>query len=55
MSGMHVVKGYMCDGRFKLNIIMIVNNDNTSSSCLFESFNLWCGRIAHVNYDSIGN
>ena len=31
----------------------IINKNNQSSVYLFESFNLWYGRLGHVNYDTL--
>ena len=48
-SGMYVEKGYVSDGLFKLNVMIIINKNNQSSVYLLESFNLWHGRLGHVN------
>ena len=55
-NGMYVGKCYMSDGLFKLNVMTVVPsviNNNTSSSYLLESSNLWHGRLGHVNYGSL--
>ena len=46
----------MSDGLFNLNVMTVVPsviNNNTSSSYLLESSNLWYGRLGHVNYGSL--
>ena len=46
----------MSDGLFKLNVMTVVPsiiNNNTSSSYLLESSNLWHGRLGRVNYGSL--
>ena len=51
---MYVGKSYMSNGLFKLNVMTVVPtiiNNNTSSSNLLESSNLWHGRLGHVNYE----
>ena len=53
---MYVGKGYMSDDLFKFNIMTVVPsviNNNTSSSYLLESSNLWHGRLGHINYGSL--
>ena len=40
-------------GLFKLNVMTIINKNNQSSVYLLESFNLWHGRLGHVNYDTL--
>ena len=45
-SGMFVGKGYATDGLFKLNVMTIINNnESTSSAYLLESSNLGHGRL----------
>ena len=55
-SGMFVGKGYVSNGLFKLNIMTIkpkiMNKTNASFVCVLESFNLWHGRLGHVNNGS---
>ena len=51
-SGIYVGNGYMSNGLFKMNVMTIVydfNNKNTSSAYMLESFNIWHGRLGHVN------
>ena len=56
---MYVGKGYMSNGLFKMNLIIIVppikniNNKNTSSAYMLEFSNVWHGRLGHVNYDTL--
>ena len=58
-NGMYVGKGYMINGLFKMNVMIVVppikniNNKNTSSSYMLESSNAWYGIIGHVNYDTL--
>ena len=55
-SGIYVGKGYMSNGLFKMNGIIIVsdfNNKNTSSAYMLESSNIWHGRLGHVNFDTL--
>ena len=52
-SGMYVGNGYVSNGLFKLNVMTIINKNNQSSVYLLESFNLWHGRLGHVNYDTL--
>ena len=56
---MYVGKGYMRNGLFKMNVMIVVppikniNNKNTSSAYMLESSNVWHGRLGHVNYDAL--
>ena len=46
----------MSDGLFKMNVMTIVpnfNNKNTSFAYMFESSNVWHGRLGHVNFDTM--
>ena len=58
-NGMYVGKGYMSNGLFKMNVMIVVppikniNNKNTSSAYMLESSNVWHGRLRHVNYDTL--
>ena len=56
-SGMFVGKGYVCNGLFKLNVMIVkpktTNKASTSSAYLLESSSLWHGRLGHVNYGSL--
>ena len=57
-NGMHVGKGYMSNGLFKMNVMTIVPpikniNKNTSSAYMLESSNVWHGRLGHVNYNTL--
>ena len=51
-------QGYVSNGMWKLNAISVkskyMNKNNVSSSVyMIESFNLWHGRLGHVNYDTL--
>ena len=58
-NGIYVGKGYMRNGLFKMNVMIVVppikniNNKNTSSAYVLESSNTWHGRLGHVNYDTL--
>ncbi|KAK9033709.1 hypothetical protein V6N11_049894 [Hibiscus sabdariffa] len=57
-GGMHVGRGYVFNGMWKLNAISVKSknmNKNASSSSVYmiESLNLWHGRLRHVNYDAL--
>ena len=45
-------KGYVTEGLFKLNVMIVkgINKNNNSSAYFLESSNLWRGRLGHVNY-----
>jgi hypothetical protein len=52
---MFVGKEYLCDSLFKINILTIIINDENnnkivSSFYLFESCDVWHGRLNHLNY-----
>ena len=50
-SGMHVGKGYLSNGPFKMNVMTVTdNNKGASSVYMLESSNVWHGRLGHVNY-----
>ncbi|WCJ29313.1 Retrovirus-related Pol polyprotein from transposon TNT 1-94 [Euphorbia peplus] len=58
--GMYVGKGYMLNGLFKFNATVckvgtLNNNENKKNVSVYivESFNLWHGRLGHVNYDAL--
>ena len=47
-SGMHVRKGYMSDGMWKLNVMTIIKSDMnkaSTSAYIIESSNLWYSRL----------
>ena len=50
---MYVGKGYMTNGLFKMNVMIVkhdFNNNKASNSVyLIESFTLWHDRLGHVN------
>ena len=48
-NDMHVGKGYLGDGLFKLNVIAIDMNKDFDSSYLLESKCLWHECLGHVN------
>ncbi|GJR75333.1 retrovirus-related pol polyprotein from transposon TNT 1-94 [Tanacetum coccineum] len=52
---MYVGKGYVVNGMFKLNVMVVKNDINkmNSSTYLIESSNVWHGRIGHVNFNSM--
>ena len=58
-NGMCVGKGYMSNGLFKMNVMIVVppikniNKKNTSSAYMLESSNVWHGGLGHVNYDTL--
>ena len=55
-NGMHVGKGYMSDGTWKLNVMTIIKyymNKASTSSYILESSNLWHGRLGNFNYDTL--
>ena len=56
-SGMFVGKGYVSNGLFKLNEMIvkpkIMNKTNASFVYVLESSNLWHARLWHVNYGSL--
>ena len=55
-SGIYVGKRYMRNELFKMNVMTIItdfNNKNTSSTYMLESFNIWHGRLEHVNFDTL--
>ena len=46
----------MSDGMWKLNVMPIIKSDMNKASTfayILESFNLWHGRLGHVNYDTL--
>jgi hypothetical protein len=52
-SDMFVEKMYLCDELFKMNIMIIVTNDennnkSVSSFYLFESYGVWHSKLSHV-------
>ena len=53
-GGMHVGKGYLADGLFKLNV-MFTNDKNKDkvSAYMVDSYNLWHSRLGHVNLKSL--
>ncbi|GKB58046.1 retrovirus-related pol polyprotein from transposon TNT 1-94 [Tanacetum coccineum] len=55
MNQMYVGRGYAMNGMFKLNVIVVKNEINkmNSSAYLIESFNVWHGRLRHVNFNSM--
>ena len=55
-SGMYVGRGYVTDGLFKLNVMVvkpIINKVNNASIYMLESSNVWHSRLGHVNYDTL--
>ena len=54
-SGMYVGKGYVVDGLFKMNVIVLkeMNKTSTSLTYMIEYPNLWHSRLGHVNFNSL--
>ena len=55
-SGIYVGKGYMSNELFKMNVMTIItdfNNKNTFFAYMFESSNIWHGRLGHVNFGTL--
>ena len=55
-SGMYIGKGYMSDGMWKLNVMIIIKsnmNKVSNSTYVLESSNLWHGILGHVHYDTL--
>ena len=51
-KGLFVVKGYACDGMFKLNVEN--NKVSTSSGYMLSSINFWYARLCHINSRYVG-
>ena len=51
-SGMYIGKGYMRNGIWKFNVMIIIRSNMNKVSTSTESSHLWHGRIGHVNYDA---
>nr|GEX50535.1 Pol polyprotein [Tanacetum cinerariifolium] len=51
----YVGKGYAMNGMFKLNVMVVKNEINKMhySAYLIESFNVWHGRLGHLNFNSM--
>ncbi|KAK9089611.1 hypothetical protein Scep_028693 [Stephania cephalantha] len=54
-GGMYVGKGYLTEGLFKLNVVIVnsLGNRMIVSAYMVDSFNLWHARLGHVNKRSI--
>ena len=53
-NGVFFGKGYCSRELFKLNVLNVIMNENVSSSIyLVDSFDLWHGRLGHVNFSYI--
>ena len=54
-SGMYVGKGYVVDGLFKMNVLVLkeMNKTSTSLTYMIEYPNLWHSRLGHVNFNSL--
>ncbi|GJX64041.1 retrovirus-related pol polyprotein from transposon TNT 1-94 [Tanacetum coccineum] len=52
---MYVGRGYVMNGMFKLNVMVVKNEINkmNSSAYLIESSNVWHGRLGYVNFNSM--
>ena len=44
------MKGYSCDGMFKLSILI---NKVNNYPYIADSFNIWCTTLAHLNFKSL--
>lgn len=44
---------YLCDGMFKLNVIIVMPNNNNASVYLLESANIWHDKLGYVNFDTL--
>ncbi|GJX20384.1 retrovirus-related pol polyprotein from transposon TNT 1-94 [Tanacetum coccineum] len=55
LNQMYVGRGYVMNGMFKLNVMVVKNEINkiNSSAYLIESSNVWHGRLGHVNFNSM--
>ena len=51
-KGLFVVKGYACDGMFKLNVEN--NKVSTSSVYMLSSTNFWHACLCHINIRYVG-
>lgn len=49
MNGVYVGCGYMPNGLFKFNVLTVFNK-YMNSGYILKSFNVWHGRLGHVNY-----
>ena len=48
---MYVGKGYLSNDLFKMNVMTVIdNNKGASSVYMFESSNVWHGRLGYINY-----
>lgn len=52
-SGIYVGKDYILDGIFKLNVITFIKKNINNFVYLFVFFNIWHGRLDHVNCNSL--
>ena len=54
-AGMYVGKGYLTEGLFKLNVLVMntMNNNKSTSVYIVDYFVLWHARLGHVNNRSI--
>ena len=46
----YVGKGYLTEGLYKMNVMTVEINQNSNSSYLLESYDLWHERLGYVNY-----
>ena len=54
--GLYIGKGYVSDGMWKLNVMIIIKsnmNKASTSTYMLEPSNLWHSRLGHVNYDTL--
>lgn len=54
-SGMYVGKGYISNGLFILNVMIVIPNINKVSSFIYmlELSDVWHGRLGHINFNTI--
>ncbi|CAN1185666.1 Retrovirus-related Pol polyprotein from transposon TNT 1-94, partial [Linum perenne] len=52
-NGVFVGKGYLSGGLFVIDTVALINKTNVDSSYLAESFDIWHGRLGHLNKTSL--
>ena len=52
-SGMYVGRGYVVNGLFKMNVMVMKNMNKSTLAYVCESSNLWHSRLGHVNSNSL--
>ncbi|PHT98486.1 hypothetical protein BC332_32565 [Capsicum chinense] len=48
----YVVKGYLTEGLYKMNVVNVEINKSSNSSYLIESYNLWHERLGHAGEEA---